>query len=193
MSNLYNMEQKLRYIKEKENAVVLPNNYLKCQFRHVSEQEEELGKDLCNFNLYDIVEYYKIMNQTSLEYLTVLNSQFSMYTQWCLQENLVDDNQNHFFEVNIEILKNCLNKAIIDKRMIDRSQICEWCDSLPNPSDAFILLSLFEFGKSKDFKNIVELTSKDIDQEKSTFRLCDGSTMTLFIVGDVLIRKVEGK
>ena len=95
---MYNEERKRRFISEHNVEVTLPNNYLECQFNKISNVEETLNKDLCNFTFYEITEYYKLLNLTSTVSLSVMNSQFSLYTQWCLQQNLVDDGQNHFLE-----------------------------------------------------------------------------------------------
>ena len=83
---MYNKEHKERFIAERDNK-----SYLECQFKKVSFMEFELNKDVSNFTFYEIIEYYKLLNTCSLEYLRVLNSQFSLYTQWCLQQNLVNE------------------------------------------------------------------------------------------------------
>lgn len=169
---MYNEEIKNRYIIEKENEVVLPNNYLVLQFNYIEEMEKELNKDVSNFTSYEIIEYYKICNFYSLESLQVLNSQFKMYTQWCIQENLVKDNQNHFLEVTKEILSSCINKAVLDRKIVSRETVLKWVNELPNPKDQFIMLSLFEYGKSKNFIDIVNVKIYDIDGNK--LKLQDG-------------------
>ena len=85
---LHNEEIKLRYISERNKEVIISSNYLECQFNKTSKMEEELCKDVSNFTVYEITEYYKMLNASSFDTLFVMNSQFSMYTQWCLQKNL---------------------------------------------------------------------------------------------------------
>ena len=172
-SNYYNKELKERYLEEKETTLSIPANYIDVQFRKVSETEYELNKDVSNWTTYEIIEYYKLLNVTSLESLLCLNSIFSQYTQFCLENNLVRDNQNHFLECTKEILVGCLNKAILDKKMIERDTILKWIDELPNPKDQFVLLSLFEFGKSKDFKDIVYASISDLNEEDYILKLTD--------------------
>ena len=84
---MFNEKLKNIYIKEKSESVTLPSNYLECQFNKVEKMEEESNKDVCNFTAYEIIEYYKTLNIAALESLAVMNSHFSMYTQWCLQNN----------------------------------------------------------------------------------------------------------
>ena len=162
----YNKELKQRYITEKEKMLSISSNYIDVQLRKVAEIEYELDKDVSNWTLYEIIEYYKILNIFSYESLLCLNSIFSQYTQFCLENNLVKDNQNHFLECTHEVLNGCLNKAILNKRIVDRNTIIKWVEELPNPKDQFILLSLFEFGKSKDFKDIVFAKRSDINGNK---------------------------
>lgn len=169
---MYNQELKMRYIKEKKDNSTLPSNYLECQFNKIGKYEEELNKDVHDFTVYEIVEYYKILNVASLEVLAVLNSHLSLYTQWCLQENLVKDNQNHYLEVGLEQLKKCLNKVLIEKKIVSREQVIEWCNQLPNPKDQVVLLGLFEGLKGKDFVDFVNLRPEDVGKNK--LKLVDG-------------------
>ena len=159
---MYNAELKMRYIKEKNNSVVLPVNYLMRNFNKSEKYEIGLGKDVYNFKVCEIIEYYKTLNVASLEIIAVLNSHFSMYTQWCIKENLVENNQNNYAEIKLEYMQQCLNKTIVDKKIISRGQIIEFCEQLPNPKDQVVLLGLFEGMKGKDFCDFVNLKPEDI-------------------------------
>lgn len=166
LSGYYNEPLKKRYIEEKEKSISVTSNYIDVQFRKASEMEYELDKDVSNWTAYEIIEYYKILNTTSYESLLCLNSIFSQYTQFCLENSLVKDNQNHYLECTAELLASCINKAILDKKIVDRETVLKWVDELPNPKDQFILLSLFEYGKSKDFKDIVNAKPEDVNGNK---------------------------
>ena len=188
--NFYNSELKIQYIKEKSQEVIIPNNYLECQFNKTSKMEEELDKDLSNFTVYEIVEYYKLLNISSFDTLFVMNSQFSMYAQWCLQKSLVKDNQNHFLEMTLEHLKDCLNKALVDMKIVTREMILNWIDDLPNPKDQFVLLGLFEGLKGKDFCELSKLRPENIKGNIAI--LCTGreihlSNKLLKIISDCVI------
>ena len=188
--NFYNPELKIQYIEEKSQEVIIPNNYLECQFNKTSKMEEELDKDLSNFTVYEIVEYYKLLNISSFDTLFVMNSQFSMYTQWCLQKSLVKDNQNHFLEMTLEHLKDCLNKALFKMRFITRERILNWVDELPNPKDQFVLLGLFEGLKGKDFCELSKLRPENIKGNIAS--LCTGreiklSNRLLKIISDCVV------
>lgn len=162
MYRIYNEEMKQRYIKEKNKSSIISAYYLECQFDKVSSMEKEYGKDVSNFTVYEIIEYYKMLNLSSLDSIVVMNSHFSMYTQWCLQENSVVDNQNHFLEMTMDMLKGCLNKMLVDMKIISRDIILDWVSQLPNPRDQFILLGLFEGLKGKGFCELARLKPEDI-------------------------------
>lgn len=175
--NFYNPELKIQYIEEKSKEVIISNNYLECQFNKTSKLEEEFGKDLSNFTVYEITEYYKMLNASSFDTLFVMNSQFSMYTQWCLQKSLVKDNQNHFLEMTLEHLKDCLNKALFNMKIVTRETVLNWVDELPNPKDQFILLGLFEGLKGKDFCELSKLRPENINGNIAS--LCTGREIKL--------------
>lgn len=169
---MFNEENKRRFISERNNEVILPSNYLVRIFEKVSAMEVELNKDVSNFSLYEIKEYYKMLNISTVESLCVMNSQFSLYTQWCLQHNLVKDNQNHFLEMIKENFYDCINKALFDSKVITKEEIWSWVDDLINPKDKFIFLSIFEGIKGDNFCEIVKLRPEDIDG--NTLTLCTG-------------------
>ena len=95
---MYNDTIKTRYIQEKSSTTNMPNGYLARMFNKTDSFESKLDKDISNFTVYEIEDLYKTLNIKSVEYLTVLHSHLSLYTQWCMQQNLVLDCQNHFAE-----------------------------------------------------------------------------------------------
>lgn len=160
---MYNEELKRRFIDNRLAEVTLPINYLNLQFEKISKAEEKLNKDICNFSFYEIIEYYKSLNTTSEGYLRVLNSQFSIYTNWCLAQNLVFDGQNHFMELRREDYEGCTNKALKSLSILSKEIVDDMIDQLPNPKDKFAMLCLFEGIKGKSFTDITLLKSEDFN------------------------------
>ena len=183
---MYNETIKNRYIQEKESTTNMPIGYLGRQFNKSESFEEKLNKDICNFTAYEIMDFYKTINITSLESLVVLNSHLSMYTQWCLQQNLVPDCQNHFDEIDSDILIGCINTTTLEKSIITRKTLNIWLSKLNNPSDAFVMLCLFEGIKGKDFCEIANMKLSDFSG--NTVKLCTGREM---VVPDKLIELAE--
>lgn len=169
---MYNAEIKLRYIQEKESDTVLPTNHLYNIFNKSASFEERLEKDIFNFTYNEILDMYKTLNYMSIDTLYVLNSSYSQYVNWCLNENLVRDCQNHFLEFNREILLTCVNRIAFEKRIIPRKEILNWCSQLPNPSDCFVILCVFEGISGKEYREIWEMRPEDIDWEKHIIHLC---------------------
>jgi len=174
---MYNTEQKQRFIAEREVEVILSKGYLECQFEKTSIMESELNKDISNFTFYEIIEYYKMLNTYSIGNLTVLNSQLSSYTQWCLQQNLVGDGQNHFLEMRSEDYDACVNKTLFNSKIVNRDVVLDWLGQLQNPRDQFILLGLFEGLKGKDFCELANLKPEDVNG--NTVNLCTGRTIEI--------------
>ena len=183
---MYNEENKRRFILERSGEAILPNNYLECQFNKVESMEIELQKDVSNFTVYEIIEYYKMLNLTSAASLSVMNSQFSIYTQWCLQKNLVTDNQNHFLEISPKDINECVNRALFDMSIITRENVLEWVNEIINPRDQFILLALFEGIKGKDFCEIVKLKPEDVNGNIA--KLCTGRQVE---ISDKLVSVIQ--
>lgn len=172
MDDIYNGDLKQRYINEKEETTVLPNGYLNRCFRKSAEFEFALNKDISNFTFYEILDMYKTWNLSSCESLQVVNSQLSLYTQWCLQQNLVKDAQNHFLEVKKEQFQECINIMLNKKKIVTRQQVISWANELRNPSDSFIFLAIFEGIGGKNYCELVNLKISDFHDGK--VKLCTG-------------------
>lgn len=179
---MYNEEIKKRYIIEKESKTYTPKYYLKRLFDKTKEHEVRLNKDVSNFTAYEITDMYKTFNITSVESLTVMNSHLGLYTDWCLKQNMVTDCQNHFSEMNHDVFLKCINMMALKKSIITRETLYSWLEDIPNPSDAFIMIALFEGIRGKDFCEIVNLEMKDFSGNQ--VRLCTGRELT---VSDKLI------
>ena len=180
---MYNKEIKERYVKEKTATTILPDSYLERLFKKTEVFEKEHGKDVSNFTFYEIEEMYKTWSIGSLQSLQVINSALSMYTQWCLQKNMVIDSQNHYLETTKDILAGTINHLKAKSRIITREQLLNLLPELPNASDAFLLLALFEGIWGKEYCELSNLSLKDIKGNVAT--LCTGREV---LMSDVLTR-----
>ena len=172
--DLYNDEIKRRFIEERLQENVFSERFLLLQFDYVAEYEREHNKDVCNFSLYEIMEYLKMRGFVSLESANVTASILNSYTTWCLQNSLVHDGQNHFEELSQDLLMNTLNKAVLDLRLIDRETFVKYVNEIVNPRDQFVLMMLFETGKSKDFEHIFSAQFKNFNAGTNELKLYDG-------------------
>ena len=174
---MYNETIKTRYIQEKESTTNMPNGYLTRMFNRAESFESKLDKDISNFTVYEIEDFYKTLNFKSVGYLTVLHSHLSLYTQWCLQQNLVLDFQNHFAEIPSYTLISYINMLALKKSIITRKMLYELMDDIINPSDAFIMLALFEGIEGENYCELVNLKMSDFNGNK--VKLCTGRELTV--------------
>lgn len=172
---MYNEEIKRRYINENKNRNLNLEKQCIILFNRCQPYEESADKDIACFSTAEILECFQAFNTVSLESLLNARSQYKIYTDWCIANNiLVKDRQNHFREINTEMLKGCLNSYFKDKRVITRDYLLSNMDTLLNPGEKFVLLGLFEgIGSNtniayKDFEN---LTIECFDTETHQLRV----------------------
>lgn len=169
---IYNSDIKFQYINEKNKSE--PIAYLMRLFNKSMTYETQLDKDISNFNHDEILNFYKGMNSSSINTLIAFNSYLSAYTIWAINKKYVKDNQNHFLEININEMKDSLNQENFEQKYVTKDQIYNWCFNLQNSRDRFIILSLFEGLKGKDYCEITSLKKSDIDFNEKTAQLCTG-------------------
>lgn len=183
---MFNSEIKGRYIVEKEKTTVVPDNFFNRIFSKSEPFEKSLNKDICNFTVSEIVDFYKTINSSSIHSLNVINSALSLYTQWCLSEGLVLDGQNHFSEISQEQYKSMINVVLKEKKIFSRKDVLGWVEELFNPSDGFLILGLFEGICGTGYREFYELRYPDFVDGK--VKLNSGRTIP---VSDKLINLAE--
>lgn len=174
---MYNAEQKKRYIASRGKEMLTEEKHYEQMFNRIESHEERLGKDLSRFTVKEILEAYKMLNITSIGVLKVINSHYSSYTNWCISENLVPDNQNHFMEMTLSLFEKCINKNKLKKNIWTREECYKYVDMLPNARDKFCILSLFELGTYKDSEAQVKIRIEDLTP--SGLRLFDGRVVDI--------------
>ena len=95
---------------------------------------------------------------------------------------MVLDCQNHYSEMNHDAFLKCINMMALKRSIVTRETLYSWLEDIPNPSDAFIMIALFEGIRGRDFCEIVNLQMKDFSGNK--VKLCTGRELT---VSDKLI------
>lgn len=170
----YNHNQKERFFMERENTYLKIRLIMRTFFNSTKEYEEKLEKDCSCFTTQEILNMYSSYATRSWEYLLNFNSQLKIYTSWCIKENLVPDNQNHYEEIDKNDIYNCLNIGLKKTMILTRKEIERAIVQLPNISDQFLILALFEgiggvgFGDfyeldiSKFNGNVVQLKDREL-------------------------------
>lgn len=172
---MYNENFKLRYMEENEfrNASIKTNVDL--LFRKIEPSEEKLNKDLYDFNVKEILDYYKSLCTPSLESLMIMNNQYKLYTAYAIREGLVKDNQNHYQEIDNVQLSNCINLGLAQAQIVTREDLLFILNSVyvTNISDRFMCLALFEGLGGKMCEELTQLLPSNILPE-GRVKLCTG-------------------
>lgn len=138
-----NKERKEQYIKERHEAVVLSSN-VETIFSLAADMEDKYGRDLCEWNSDEILGFYKYYSTTSIQSLILINNLLTTYTNWCVVNGLVNDNQNHYMEIKTPELCQCVDINKLKKLIHTREEILQEIKQIPNYVDQFIILGLFE-------------------------------------------------
>lgn len=181
---MYNEELKKEFIKYKNDNATHSPFFIENLFNQTEPFEEERDKDLCNFTVKEIIEFYKFKGSVSDVSLANINGMFKKYTQFCIEKGMSIDNQNHFLEITDQILQDeCINKAMLKRMIVTRQELLSSLYKFSNPSDRFLLLALFEGMWGKDYSEILDLNIADF--EGNMVHLSSGRTIP---VSDILIQ-----
>jgi len=175
MHNMYNEQRKLQYIKEKTDITILAKNgwYI---FEKTEPRETKYGRDLCEWTSEEILDFYRYYNTPSFQALVMVHNFLDGYTNWCLINGLIGDNQNHFREIKTDALTKCVNTNALDEKIFSREELLEEIRQFPNYQDQFVFLGLFEGIPMKgDCLRKVKLS--DLNGYELT--LADGTTRTI--------------
>lgn len=168
---MYNEELKLRYIQEKSERIVVDKYYLPNVFKKTEVFEQLLNKDVSNFTVSEIEEMIKMCGFASYNMITTFVSAVSLYTNWCLNQGLVTDSQNHFLEIGKDNYGKLIDRTMYNMRIVNRKQIESWVMELPNPSDRFVFLGVFEGIKGREYCEYVKMVKDDINVSDSIVTL----------------------
>lgn len=163
---MYDEKLKNAYIDEHEYMNLNLKTVMTKLFNELEPVEEKLNKDSSNFTVAEILDFYKSLCTASLERLLVTNSQMHKYAAYCLKNSLVKDNQNHYEEIGNETLMRCLNLAKAKDKIIAREDLLKEIYQLPNPSDQFLVLAMFEGIGGKKNSDFFELNARDFKDGK---------------------------
>lgn len=162
ISKYYNAENKEWFFDEctKTNFTGLLD--IKNTIADAKDYEEYLGKDLCNWNISNILSFYKKKSTSSISVLIKNNNIYSRYTQFCLENNLVSDHQNHFDDITPSMLNSCINKNELQQCIVTRQELLEKMSVLENGYEKFIMLAIFEGLYGKNMCELIQAKVSDI-------------------------------
>jgi len=172
---MYNKEIKQRWIDLKNENTISCLNYYANKMNNTEEYEKLFNKDLCNFTVSEILDMYRAMDFYSANTIYITNKIYADYTDWCINEGLVADSQNHYSEVTRDMTIDCINLSAMKSRVISREQILDWCNMAWNDADKYLLLGLFEGIKGKGYVDFTDTRISDMEGKK--IHLASGRTL----------------
>ena len=168
---LYNSEQKKRYLeyRGKKSDDVPP--LIKSIFHKTFGLESVYKKDVCDFNreqVEDLMFYLGLGTYSSIAfvYYTLID-----YVDWCFGNGLIKDGMNHFRDIEYKDISKFINKRISDSKIISREDLLNHMWKLENPRDQIFLLSCFEFGVGKEYRDFLNMEMGDVDEENNILHL----------------------
>lgn len=164
---MYNEERKLEYIKIAMQSNVHNEQIYRKRFAQSEKFERELDKDICEWSVNEIINFYQSQLFNSLEFLLIVHSAYNRYASWCLANLMISDSQNHFTEINREILNaKCINNAYLQRGITTREELLGLLetDYIRNHFEKFLALGLFEGIGGKHLAEFQQLTMDDFHE-----------------------------
>lgn len=134
--------------------------------KETQADEEKYGKDLGEWTVAEILTYYKKRNTASLNSLCTLHSQLKAYAGWCLDNNLLPDNQNHYAEIDVDVLKTCVNVGLHQQGIITSKELSKISNELLNARDQCLIYAFFEGIQGKQFGELIDLNINQLEGNK---------------------------
>lgn len=173
---MYNEEQKIRFL----NSIDLnkyPPNYWERIFERSWAREVKYKKDLYDFNISELTEFFKLIDSKSYKYLNVLRINLTHYVEWALSNALVKDGQNHLLEFTDRLTMSCVSTAKLDGTYITREQLNDLVKAVENYVDKFVFYAIFEGILGKAGEDVLNLKMSDINENNKTARLLNGTVI----------------
>ena len=169
--NVYNENQKHRYLeyRKKTNDDIAP--ILLSIFRKTSKLEETYNKDIYDFSREQCEDLFYYLGLGTYSSIAFVYYSLCDYTDWCLSQGLVKDGMNHIRDIDYKNIGKYINRRITDSKIVTREDVLHYMTLLNNPRDSLFLLSCFEFGVGREYKDFLNMELKDIDEENHILHL----------------------
>lgn len=175
---MFNEKIKREYIAYRKPQRIFPSvNYLDLIFENSEPMETELNVDINSFSAQRILEYYKRLNKKDVQSLKNLNSELTEYVNWCKENGIVNDLQNHFEETkSTEVLNTCINHVVNQNALLNREQVLNICDAgfVKNECDKFIILGLFEGIMGDHYEDLFLADKESFDYSELVYHCKNG-------------------
>lgn len=163
---LFNLEQKQRFLEKQTPSA---RNFNERILKRVSTLEEDLGKDLYNFNLNEIEQFiFYLAPKTSNSVQSTIYC-INSYIRWAIYEGLNDNLNPLDFMLGEEYIRKFLHD--FNELLFSYEQIKRIVGSLASFMDSALVLAIFEGVMGKACSELVNLTIYDINEKDSCLSL----------------------
>ncbi|WP_068617017.1 phage lytic cycle repressor MrpR family protein [Paenibacillus tuaregi] len=159
----YNEEQKTRYLKGlTERTYIVYSRILK----RASYIEEQLNKDLYDFNIAEIEQFMNFLAPTTMTSSNDALSIIRAYIRWAIQEDLRKDNVNPLETVMSDsFIRKFVDTSV--KMFFTKREIERLTGGLVNFQDSALVQCLFEGIMGNGYSEILNILKKDIDRDSN--------------------------
>lgn len=172
---MYNEERKERYLKYAIDVYSDDNvRNIRSLFNKTESVEKLFNKDVAEFSYIEISNMYSLFSYADEYTYSNINSKLTAYCEWANANNLVPDGCNHYREFVMEDLRKYVNKWLESQRYLTCADLRKFVSEINNPRDQFLIVCLFEIGKSEHFADIMSMKIDDIDEQSNTVILYSG-------------------
>ena len=175
-----NEDRKLAFIKTLEGKH--SDDYISTiysVFNKAEPFEEMYGKDLCDFNHEEISAMYFTFGYATPEIYNTFNSNAKKYVAWCDEQMLIKDYVNHFTEFGLSDFRKYVDQRLEAKKYLTYDEFEGLVGGIVNARDQFLFRCLYEFGKSNNYVEIMNMRMRDIDIKECKINLCTGRVVSV--------------
>ena len=177
---MYNEQRKIDYLKSLEGERT--DDYLQTVisvFNKTEPYEEMYEKDLCDFSHEEISSMYSTFGYANVTIYNTFNYNAKKYVEWCDKHLLIKDYVNHFCEFGVADFEKYVDVRLEAKRYLTYEEFEELVRGIVNARDQFLFRCLYEFGKSKNYVEIMNMKIGDIDERNCVIKLCTGRVVSV--------------
>lgn len=161
--SFFNEENKERYLKGLQKSTY--DSYSRV-LKRASNIEEQLNKDLLNFNLYEISQVMKLLAPTSISASKIGLSTIKGYIDWAIKNDLRDDNINPLtVTMTDEFVKSFVDST--NQYLFSNDEIMSIIGRMANPQDSGLILCIFEGIMGREYSEIRNMLKGDIKDEEN--------------------------
>jgi integrase len=142
-------------------------------FNSTEVAETQHGKDVCDFNPIEVVDFLKGLDSKSRRRLQSTCIRLSKYYEWCKNvEHLTNNIVNPFDSRGIDIvIDGILPKEDLNKKYFTKIQYLEMLNEIADPSNKFIAHAFYS---GLSLEELVSLKIVDLDFENYIVHLLNG-------------------